>query len=185
MTALSENHFYWMRLLGELRAILLKVEAGSQAALKAKSGQDIDAGVWVEVFDPELPFNSPYGGGTGGGGEALIVRRADPRERQRRGGTSPNAPLGPGGRTPSRPTGPANTSPDTVSRINLTLRLVNRRPIMVSANEDLAFAVQAGLNASSYFTNATLGDLGIEADQADTNTFTFTINVGLKHPFKL
>jgi len=185
ITALSENHFYWMRLLGELRSVLLKVEANSQAALKAKSGQDVDAGVWIEVFEPALPYGSPYGGGMGGGGEVQVVRRADPRERLTRGGNSSRTSAGPGGGRPARPTGPANTSPDTISNIDLTCRLVNRRPIMVSANEDLAFAVQAGLNASSYFTNATLGDLGIEADQTDTNTFTFTINVGLKHPFKL
>jgi hypothetical protein len=193
VTLLSENHVYWMKMLGELRAVLLRAEASSQAALKAKTGgQDIDTGVWVEVFDPVLPLGSPYGGGMGGGGGETIVRvqrQYDPRlgYDPRRRLSMPGPPLEPGGRPmPQRPTATmANASTDTISNISLTCRLIDRSKISASANQDMAFAVQAGLNASAYFTNATLGAMGLEADASRTNTMTFTIDVGLKHPFKL
>ena len=154
--------------------------------MKAKTGgQDIDAGVWVEVFEPQLPLGSAYGGGMGGGGPVVVPRmRFDPRLPR---GGAPGALGQPDmRRPPSRPGAPTGpTSTDSILRIDLTCRLVNRKPIMVSANEDLAFAVQGGLNASSYFTNATLGAVGLEADSSRTNTFTFTLSVDLKHPFKL
>lgn len=91
---------------------------------------------------------------------------------------------------PSRPTAPtantsANTSADTISNISLTCRLVDRSKVSASANQDMAFAVQGGLNGSAYFTDAKLGDMGLEADPSDTNTMTFRLTVGLKHPFKL
>ena len=49
----------------------------------------------------------------------------------------------------------------------------------------MAFAVKDALNASSWFKDAKLWDMGVMADTTDTNTMTFQINVGLKHPFKL
>ncbi len=186
ISLLSDNHVYWVRLLGELRAVLLKAEASTQAALKAKSGgENVDAGVWVETFEPELPENSAYGGGTGGGEAAPQQRRMyDPRLGRRPG---PGGTGAPERRAPSRPNQPTgNTSGDnTISNIQMTCRMIDRSKISASANSDLAFAVSAGLNASPFFTDAKLGEMGLEADNSDTNTLTFRLSVGLKHPFKL
>jgi len=186
MNQLADSHFYWEKLLAELRSILLNVEATTQANLKVKTGgQNIDTGLWVESFEPELPVDSPYAGGTLGGGDTgASLRRpgaVDPRlDRMRRGGAA-------GTLEPRRP-GPHisdNTSSDYISNVLITCRLIDRKKILVSANEDMAFAVKDALNASSWFRDAKLWDMGVQADPTDTNTMTFQINVGLKHPFKL
>ena len=79
----------------------------------------------------------------------------------------------------------ANTSFDYISNVVITCRLIDRKKLLPSANEDMAFAVKDALNASSWFKDAKLWDMGVQADPTDTNTMTFEINVGLKHPFKL
>jgi hypothetical protein len=49
----------------------------------------------------------------------------------------------------------------------------------------MAFSVKDLLNASPWFKDAKLWDQGVLPDSTDTNTMTFQIDVGLKHPFKL
>jgi hypothetical protein len=184
---IADSHFYWMKLLTELRSILLKAEADSRAALKAKTGQDIDTGIWVEVFEPELPERSPYSGGAAGATDTPV-----PRAPSRTGGTTPSidrrrgtgaAAVDPRRRQGRTPT--ANASTDTISNIFMTCRLIDRKKLMISANEDLAFSIKELLNASPWFKDAKLWDQGVLADGTDTNTMTFQIDVGLKHPFKL
>jgi len=184
MEELAVSHFYWEKLLAELRSILLNVEATTQATLKVKTGgQNIDTGLWVESFEAELPVDSPYSGAPAGGDTGPLRRPVpiDPRmDRIRRGGAA-------GTLEPRRP-GPhisANTSFDYISNVVITCRLIDRKKLLPSANEDMAFAVKDALNASSWFKDAKLWDMGVQADPTDTNTMTFQINVGLKHPFKL
>jgi type IV pilus assembly protein PilM len=65
VVALSDDHYYWMKLLAEVRAVMLRSEASIQPGLKEKNdGYDVDTGVWVESFEPVLPQGSPYAGGT-------------------------------------------------------------------------------------------------------------------------
>jgi type IV pilus assembly protein PilM len=187
---IADSHFYWMKLLGELRAIMLKAEADSRAALKAKTGQDIDTGIWVEVFEPELPEHSPYSGGNAGMGTDMIQRvpratlgtTSGPDRRRPTTGAAGTAAANDKRRTAVRT---VNASTDTISNISMTCRLVDRNKLLVSANADMAFSIQELLNASPWFKDAKLWDQGVMPDSSDTNTMTFQIDVGLKHPFKL
>ena len=100
---------------------------------------------------------------------------------------------GPMGPTPMAPTAPiAPTTPTmTAATVQVgandlkTVKLLCRgikRP--GTANVDLAYAVKQALTNSPSFTNVT--ELGnIELNNGDTNTFTFTVTVDLRHPFKL
>jgi hypothetical protein len=143
---------------------MTNAEASVQPDLKKENdGQAVDTGVWVETFEPELPPGSPYGPTD----SALSPGSWD---------INPRAGVAPA----------ANKAlTNSISRIKLTCRLVDRTKISLSANSDLAFAVRSGLNASQNFTNAVLGDKGIQRDPSDPTTYTFELTVGLKHPLKL
>jgi len=163
---LSESHFYWVKALSELRTIMIKAETSVQPDLKKlNDGQDVDTGVWVETFEPQLPQDSPFAGPEVPGSRPAW----NPNNRAAAAAAAAAAKL----------------ASNTVSQVKLTCRLVNRKTISMSANSDLAFAVQSGLNASSFFTNAVLGDKGVQADTEQTNLMSFEITVGLKHPLKL
>jgi hypothetical protein len=85
-----------------------------------------------------------------------------------------------------RPGAGASAPTEAITNITITCRLVDRRQFSPSANTDMAFAVKANLNASPYFMDAALSEKGVQPDSTgDTNTFTFELTVGLKHPFKL
>jgi len=162
---LSDNHFYWMKVLSELRAIMINAETSVQPDLKKlNDGQDVDTGVWVETFEPLLAAESPFGSST------ITVTSTSQWNPTSRKNTIIAA---------------SKLSTNTISQVKLTCRLVNRAKISHSANSDLAFAVASGLNASPLFTNAVLGTDGIVADMDQTNLMTFEITVSLKHPFKL
>ena len=113
MKELAQSHFYWEKLLAELRSVLLNVEATTQATLKSKTGgQIIDTGVWVEAFEPDVPLDSPYAGGTLASADPGVPRRTlpgvdprDPRNRLRGPGALTPEQRRPGGRPVS-----ANTS---------------------------------------------------------------------------
>lgn len=75
------------------------------------------------------------------------------------------------------------TAGNAISQITMDCRGVNRTDLSPNANSDLAYAVQAGLTNSEYFTNpVTLS--GLKQD-SDTNTFVFSVTATLRHPFKL
>jgi type IV pilus assembly protein PilM len=232
---LSDDHFYWMKLLAEVRAVMLRSEASIQPGLKEKNdGYDVDTGVWVESFEPAVPLGSPYGGGTPdagmgnipvpGGGPASQpsptytytytpppANDMTPRDRHRAwildqkrqqdldsmahpelqkakpGGTIRSAPAAPPSRvvTPVPSSVTAKETTNSISRVVLTCRGVDRSKISASANLDLAFAVKSNLMASAFFTtNVELGEhMGV--DPSNTNTFTFDLVAVLKRPFKL
>jgi hypothetical protein len=80
----------------------------------------------------------------------------------------------------------AKPATNTISRIMITCRMVDRHKISASANTDLAFAVRSNIMLSPCFTtNVDLGTNGVVPDPTDPNTFTFDLTVGLKNPYKL
>jgi hypothetical protein len=161
---LSENHYYWMKVMAELRAILINAEASVQPGLrKANDGQDVDTGVWVETFEPQLPMESPFGSW----------------------GLTPVAGVSFNANARAVAAASAKLPTNMINQIKLTCRLVDRRKISSSANSDMAFAVQGGLNASPLFTNAVLGDRGVVPDTEQTNLMTFELTVNLRHPLQL
>jgi type IV pilus assembly protein PilM len=170
---LSESRFYWMKTLAELRAVFINAETSVQAELKkANDGNDVDTGVWIMKFVPELPADGSY---SAYGGMVAMASVANPWLLRT---TMPSA----GTRAAVNTNAIATNS---INRLRLTCQLVDRTKISNSANTDLAFAVKSGLEASSFFTNAVLGDKGVTQDPDDTNLFNFELTVGLKHPLKL
>ena len=189
---LSRNHVYWMNILAELRRILIQAETEQSAALtKANGGTNVDTGVWIELFDPELPMGSVFSGNAPEMMESESPIRSISQMDRFRG--HPMMTNRPGVGRPINPAQPqANSSlsavaGSSITSIRMICRLVDRTSILASANKEMAYAVKSIIEASTnYFTKAELGDKGLEADtNGDTNTFTFHLNVTLANPLKL
>jgi type IV pilus assembly protein PilM len=171
VTVFSEEHFYWMKVLSEMRKVMIAAEASVEPDLKKlNDGQDVDTGVWVEKFTPILPKDSPLAGAV-----APEPSRGDSRVRPTGGAVAPVVVA----------TTAKVVDTNSISQIRMTCQLVDRTKISISANSELAFAVQLGLNASPYFTNALMSDKPLAPDDENTNLVDFEITVGLKQPFKL
>jgi type IV pilus assembly protein PilM len=185
MKILAEDRVFWIRVLTDLRDVMMEAEAAEKAALTTpeNGGTNTDVGVWVEEFTPQVPENfssteeTPGGGGGGGGGSMMPGRGRYGRGRySREGMQGPGAPMPLAPRVPTTQVG-ANE----LMTINLLCRAIKRPG---TANIDLEFAVQQYLTNSPSFTNVSkLGN--IQTDSGDTNTFTFTVTVDLRHHFKL
>jgi hypothetical protein len=186
MGELAGNRFYWIKLLTELRAVLMRAEATTKASLRTpdNNGTNTDVGVWVVTFTPDLPSGSPFGGmAASGGGAAFGGSAAVGGPGRARAGRA-----GMGGGRPAQafapPVAPTPALGNVISSISLLCRGVNREDLSPSANSDLAYAVLQNVTNSAYFTDKSALGQTISVDPG-SNTFSFYLRVELKHPFKL
>jgi Tfp pilus assembly protein PilN len=189
MGLLATNRFYWMKVLTEMRAVLMQAEAKQQTLLTAKNdGQNVDTGVWMQTFEPVLRDGSPYTGSRPSTWNdtvqvetrSAIMDPAERRKQQQERALARAAAAKDRKSAAVKEEGPT----DAISSIRITCKLVDRTKISQSANSDLAFAVAAGLGASPSFSSAVLGERGVQTDPEDTNTCTFALTVNLKQPIK-
>jgi type IV pilus assembly protein PilM len=194
MKTLGDNRFFWIKVLTDLRQVMIEAEAIAKAKLTTpeNGGTNTDTGVWVDTFTPVMPDNlgagteAPSGTGPGGGrfpgayGGGRYGRRYGP------GGYGPGPyappPMAQVAPTPAPTPGPAaaSTGANEVVSLKLLCRGISRS---VAANFDLAYAVRQSLTNSPSFTNAQLvGNLNAGDD---TNTFSFEMTADLRHHFKL
>ena len=146
------------------------------------------------MYEPVLPENSAYGGGKPSvaaeapSGDVVDLRRI------RMLGQAARLPGGQAGTNDllekmvkqAADMAAAKAASNSISVIKITCRMIDRHRYSLSANEELAFAVQSNLQVSpSFTTNVLLGTNGVQPDPVDTNTYTFELTVGLKRPFKL
>jgi len=184
MEELAGNRFYWIKLLTELRSVLMKSEAATKASLQTagNNGRNTDVGVWVVSFSPVLPNGTLFGGMGGSGGGPPVAGFA-PGAGRARGGRP-----GMGGPKPAQAAAPqlapAPELGNVISRLSLLCRGVNREDLSASANSDLAYAVLQNVTNSAYFTDKSALGQNISVDPG-SNTFSFYLTVELKHPFKL
>jgi type IV pilus assembly protein PilM len=186
MKVLGDNRFFWIRILTDLRQVMMQAETAEKAKLTTpeNGGTNTDTGVWVDTFTPIVPDSFQAGMqasttsfGGGGGSRSL---RFDPR---RRPGYTQNPPSEqPATPAPRGPAGPA-TALNEIASIRLLCRGVNRSAQLSTANYVLAYAVRDFLTNSPSFTNAIL--VGNLNPGEDSNTFTFEMTVDLRHHFKL
>ena len=178
MEELAGNRFYWIKLLTELRSVLMRAEATTKDGLRTveNNGTNTDVGVWVVSFTPVLPSEL--------GASAASVPR--PGMGTFPGGRTRNPMFG--GRMAPAPPVAALATPslgNVISTISLFCRGVNRVDLSPSANSDLAYAVLQNLtNHSDYFTEKTTFVDDMKIDEG-SNTFSFSVTGQLKHPFKL
>lgn len=183
---------YWIDILKDLRQTMLDVEKTTKASYHDKK-IDTDLGVWVEVFSPVLPANSPFSS-LSGGAVAVNALTGGPRGARRGGRRRPGAEAAEAAPAPvadpaaapadgSDPTAAAAATGSEVKSVNLVCRAIDREKISPTINNDIAYLVRDRLNSSPWVaTNSVI--LG-EIKKDDTNTFTFTISLQLKRPFKL
>ncbi len=166
---LVEDRFYWAELLSELRRILLQTET------KTKQKLNTDVGVWIENFAPIAPAPSftPPGSAPGTAPAPGVAAEAPNREFMERYGN-------PGGMQPAAAVAPG--SENDISIVSMICRGVNLK-ISPGANSDLAYALQAEMQASSFVATNGVKLEPIKVEE-DGTTFTFGVNLKLKRPFK-
>jgi type IV pilus assembly protein PilM len=186
MEELAGNRFYWIKLLTELRSVLMRAEAATKASFRTaeNNGTNTDMGVWVVTFSPVLPNGSPFGGTAASGVGAVSGGFTGAEGPGRSRGGRP----GMGGGRPVQAAAPqvalAAAAGNAISTISLLCRGVNREDLSASANFDLAYAVLQSVTNSADFTDKSALGANIVTDPG-SNTFSFYLTVELKHPFKL
>jgi type IV pilus assembly protein PilM len=184
---IAETRFSWITVFSALRTAFIQAEATEKAHLATpdNGGTNTDAGVWIESFTPVLSTGSPFAAGAEGGGSVGMGGYGRPGRYMgnRYGNRMPN-PMMPSPMMPMQQAPTAPAKPDEVTELTLSCRGVNRISVSPSANTDLAFLLQQDLTNNPVFKAATLsGDLKV--DDANSNTFTFSLTVKVAHPFKL
>jgi type IV pilus assembly protein PilM len=186
LTALVQDKFYWVDLLGELRRIFLETER------KFRQQKGMEAGVWIEKFNAGKPP---------AGFEATTTEEEekprmfwDERMARRYGlkmmpGMQSSAGPTEGGGEDATKSAKAAPSTNQIDQINLTCRGVNLNSFSPTANTELAFTLERELKASTnYFVSGT-NDTTLTGKMVDdanaTNTFTFEVTLKLKRPIKL
>ncbi len=181
MKVLGDNRFFWIKILTDLREVMMQAEAAEKARLTTpdNGGTNTDEGIWVDTFTPIVPDSFSAGtqatstsGGFGG------RMRFDGRRQRFFGNSASPTPQAPPTPTPGATA--STSSMNEISTLKLLLRGINRSP---TANFDLAYAVRQSLTNSPSFTNAAL--VGNIQPGDDSNTFTFEMTVDLRHHFKL
>ena len=170
MMGLVDARFYWAGVLTELRRVLIQTETNVKEKL------NVDVGLWVETFSPELPSGfqvaseTPTAGFSPGGKDSRY-------DSARYGMRMPTAP------TPDAAVA-APTATNEINTITMVCRGVNLEKISPTADKDLAYALEEEIKKSTFFTDGTaLGD--IKVDPTSPLTFTFNLTLKLKRPFKL
>jgi type IV pilus assembly protein PilM len=179
MEELAHNRFYWIRLLTELRSVLINAEDATAASFQAAGITDTNVGVWVETFSPVLPNGSPFGTATGpGGGPAYggTPREAMGSRYARLSGLRPS-------QAPAVVVAPPGLG-NVISTLSIVCRGVNRVDLSPSANAELAYTVLQNLTNNAFFSDKSALGNDIRMDEG-SNTFSFSLTVQLKQPFKL
>lgn len=179
-----QDRYYWADVLTELHRVLIVAEADTTAKLRTPTG------VWIERFVSAPLTDEAASGGMLGQPAAPFSRDNAPgsfRDR-RRPAPNPEDPSAPA--PPSAPAAPAPASKaasNEASPITILCRGVDLSNAsgVPSANQDIAFAVEAALKASPLFDPAETGLAGDNNPDPTTGTFTFGVKLKLKHPLKL
>ncbi len=202
----SEDRFYWVDLLSELRRVMIQTETVRKEAMGG-----IENGVWIESFSASNPGLSSTASAesTDSGGESgrpmvspmyskLLMERYGLRStavagsgeggtEEGSGDAAATSEGGEGGEGDSSGTPRPRKSASTneVSLIKVTCRGVSLTKYSPSANSDLAYALQRELQASPMFDPKETKLTGDIKSDADSPTFSFGVDLKLKRPVKL
>lgn len=170
MMGLVDDRFYWAGVLTGLRQIFIQTEESAKQKLGA------EAGLWIEVFSPELPAGGAYAAPSPEQQQvSAFPASAEARMFEDRYGGPPGVVAAQPGQAPAG---------NEISTIVMLCRGVNLDRVSPTANKDLAYTLEEQIKKSGLFAEGTaLGDITIEATAP--LTFTFKLTVKLKRPFKL
>jgi type IV pilus assembly protein PilM len=167
VVAWMNDRFYWSDVFAELRSVLIRAEQNTKAKLHS------DAGVWVEQFISAIPKVE---------GEMVPPGQAPPPPPQPvpEGGAPPQPQPDQAGAAPS-PAPRAKPGENEIAALSLTFRAVSLSSVSADANKTIVFEVVSELKNSPMFDPE--DPQSVSPDEA--GTFTFVMNVKLKHPLKL
>jgi Tfp pilus assembly protein PilN len=180
-----QDRYLWADTLAELRRVLTRVEAGTRQRLGA------DTGVWIERLTSLESLGGlvePMAGGmflpAGLGRPGMSQEMID---ELRFGGDAPApAPpppeVGPDG-MPVDPNAAGEAASKAAPKVTLICRGVDMSRVDSSANAAIAYALEAELRQSAFFTTNTVLASPITDDPA-TSTFSFTILLEMNRPLK-
>jgi type IV pilus assembly protein PilM len=201
ITLRLDQRFYWADVMVELRNILMKVETGM------KKRYQTDTGLWIERFLTTQRADDVAGGvgvgvspdqpapGATAGEPADAQAREAAREAARRmaayraraGATTPDPNAAAAAATPDGANGaPKKVKGGTneIATINVTFRAIGLNAVQPDADKEMVYSVLNEIKNSPLFdSDPEPGQ--IQAEDANTGTFSFPVTVGLKRPFKL
>ncbi len=171
--------YYWPDTLAELRRVLIRTEQVTQQKLKT------DVGVWIEQFITAAPRTD---GLDGAAAPAPVMMNPEAQAMMAR--RMPMGPEGMMGRRMMQEAAPvaavaAPQATNEVNTITLKCRAVDLKNVVADANTTIIYALQNELRASTnYFDAEKTEVVGTIVPDETTGTFTFDVNVTLKHPLK-
>jgi type IV pilus assembly protein PilM len=188
MVGWMQGRYYWGDVLSELRQVLVRVEAGTKAKLRA------DTGIWVDQLVSALPGEEPAAVPGAAGPTAPRAMSEQDLAYQRRYGLdrygpqpppTPPPPAEGAAATPGTPKKPKSTN--EISSFTVTFRAISlsTQTGQADANKAILYSVVDEIKNSPLFdADETAPTSEISPDEPP-GTFTFSVNVGLKHPLKL
>jgi type IV pilus assembly protein PilM len=203
------NRYYWADVLGEMRQILMRVEAGMKNKFRT------DTGVWIEQFTTAAPREGAdllaaepsAAAAAPDGGPSSEEQQRQRMMFMRRYGLMPGA----GGQPVPIPGGPAAAAPEAtptteggaggvastgrkpkpastneVDTITVTFRAVSLTSIQPDANKQMAFSVLKELqDDTQYFDKDDTVFTTEISPEEPPGTFSFGVSVKLKKPLKM
>jgi type IV pilus assembly protein PilM len=172
LTGWMDDRYYWAQVLTQLRQIFIQTEHIVHQKLKT------DTGVWIESFVTVTPRAEVTAGRFPMGEEG---RYPVPEY-------TPPVPMPPPTpeAVPETAPAPPSTNPNEVSTITLKCRAVSLQDVAADANPTIFYTLENQLKACPLFDAAHTGLMNnrIVPDDA-TGTFSFDMQILLKHPLKL
>jgi len=168
-----QERYYWGDFMADLRVAMIRSEDVVRKKLSAQK-QGVDVGIWIEQISPAALTSDSANPGNPmpGPGAEMPMRGMDPRTR----GLEPMQ-----GQNPAMPAAAAGVAANTNS-IALVCRAVSLTAVDSSANPSIAYAVESEIkNSPMVDAQATQLSPNISPD-GPNGTFSFTVNVTLKHP---
>jgi type IV pilus assembly protein PilM len=188
MVGWMQGRYYWGDILSELRQVLVRVEAGTKAKLRA------DTGIWVDQLISALPGEEPAAvPGAAGPAVPRAMNEQDLAYQRRYGldrygpqpAAAPPPPAEGAAATAGTPKKPKGTN--EISSFTVTFRAISlsTQTGQADANKAILYSVVDEIKNSPLFdADETAPTSEISPDEPP-GTFTFSVNVGLKRPLKL
>jgi len=177
-----DQRFFWADVLAELRRVLMQAETARKQAMIG-----VENGVWIESFTSATPGLTAAPGATTEEEPSTPGPMFYQRMMLERYGLIPKgAPLPSEGEAAPAAAKTTPVSTNEIAVITIKCRGLNLKKNDASANNNLAYAVQAELQASPLFDpkeTKLSGDIENVDEKADT--FSFGVTLKLKRPMKL
>jgi type IV pilus assembly protein PilM len=193
VVAWMDQRNYWAKVMGEMRNVLIKVEAGMKTRFRTETG------IWIDQFITAAP--RAEGDPNATPGDVTAPTSSGPSAEQmmllrRRYGLDRGGPAASAETPQAAAAAPDGTTTPTVVKkkgdtnavdtVTITFRAVSLTWVSAEANKEIFYQVLSEIKNSSLVDAENTKDDGKGvSNEEPPGTFTFGISVALKNPLKL